>query len=310
MHKKFMRFFLLTVLPGIVALTIAQSVCAQTDTAKKPHTFFDPRPRHDTIATGVSISPGKIKFTVKPGGTESHIVKVTNNTNSTFDFQTSFSDYFQNTRGQPIFNSPAQPKSKYGLAQFATVSPALFKLLPGKSQKLTVTVTLPNADSVNHAAWTVLEVDKVSKKKPVPVPGANDNSLQMGIIPSFGFGVYLYQNPPDVKVNSVEILNFSYHDTAFTAHGHDSVLRQLYLKITNTGDGIGYCVSYAEITNLSTGKTVRLGSKDFSILPGFTREFFYDLPKDTKSSNYSAIGVVYFGEKVPKKVAQLNFFVR
>lgn len=307
MNKKFTTNILAGAASLIICATLTTTVSAQADSAKKPHTFFDPK--HDTVATGVSISPGKIKFSVKPGGTETHIVKVTNNTNTTFDFQTSFSDYFQNTKGEPIFIDPKRPRNKYSLSQWATVSPALFKLGPGKMQKLTVTISLPNADSVNHAAWTVLEVDRVNKKKPIPTPGGNDNTMQMGIIPTFGFGVYLYENPPDVKVNSIEINNFSYHDTAFTFHGHDSVARQLYLKITNTGDGIGYCISYAELTNLSTGKTVRLGAKQFSILPGFTREFVYPLAKDIKSANYSAVGVVFFGEKVPKKVAQLNFTV-
>ncbi len=279
---------------------------AQTDSTHGNAPHSPPVP-HDSISTGIAVSPGTLKFTCKPGGTESHEVKISNTTNSSFSFQVSFNDYVQNNSGQPLWSNPREPKSRFALSRWTTVSPALFTLEPGKTQKITVTVSLPDADSVNHASWTVLGIDQVHKKHPLPAPG--EKTINMGVVPSMGFGVYLYNNPPNVKVNNIEINNFLYHDTAYTIHGRDTVIRILYLKATNTGDGLSYCISYAEVTNLQTGKTFRLGARQITILPGYTREFEYLLPKDLPVNNYSAVGVIYFGDKVPKKVAQLNFTV-
>jgi hypothetical protein len=265
-------------------------------------------PPKDSVATGIAVSPGVLRFSCKPGTSQSHQVKVTNNTSKPFTFQITFNDYVQNTVGQPIWTGPRASRSKYALSNWATVSPALFTVAPGQTQKITVSVTLPDADSVNHASWTVLGIDQVHKKNPVELP-QGDKTVNMGVIPSMGFGIYLYNNPPNVKISNVEIQNFSFHDTAYSVHGHDTVLRQLYMKATNTGDGLCYCISYTEITNLQTGKTVRLGSKEITILPGYTREFVYTLPKDMPIDNYSAVGVIYFGDKVPKKVAKLNFTI-
>lgn len=307
MKRPFLHSFTLSIFITCVVAITPQFLSAQKDSLKKTH--LSGNPSHDSIPLGVSVSPSRVKFTVKPGGTQSQVIKVTNNTKNSFDFQTSFSDYVQNTIGQPMFTDRRQPKSKYALSNWATITPSLFTVAPGKTQKLTVTVSLPDVDSVNHAAWTVLSLDQVNKKTPVPIPGADEKTLQLGITPTFGFGVYLYQNPPSVKINNIEILNFSYRDTIIGKS--DSIHRQLYMKITNTGDGISYCYAYMDITNLASGQDFRLGNQQFTILPGFTREFLYELPKDiVRGANYSAIGVIYFGEKTPKKVAQLNFSVR
>jgi hypothetical protein len=301
MHKKTRALSTLT--SALFCITLISSVPAYSQSTDSP-----PSPPKDSVATGVAVSPGVLKFSCKPGGTESHIVKVSNTTNKPFTFQITFNDYVQNTIGQPLWTGAKAPKSKFALSTWATVSPSLFTVAPGQTQKITVTVSLPEGDSLNHASWTVLGIDQVHKKAPVDLP-QGDKTVNMGVVPSMGFGVYLYNNPPNVKSSNMEIQAFSYHDTAFSMHGHDTVVRQLYMKATNTGDGLCYCISYAEVTNLQTGKTIRLGSKQITVLPGYTREFVYNLPKDMPINNYSAVGVIYFGDKAPKKVAKLNFTI-
>ncbi|HTA83026.1 MAG TPA: DUF916 domain-containing protein [Bacteroidia bacterium] len=288
----------------LLLLLIQSSLCL----AQAPQ--GDPRPPiKDTVATGIAVSPGTLKFTCKPGGSESHVIKISNSTNKAFSFQVNFSDYVQNNVGQPMWTKNNASKSKYALSKWVTVSPAFFTVEGGQTQKITVTITMPSADSDNHAAWTVLSIDQVHKKQPLPTPNG-DKSVAMGVIPSMGFGVYIYENPPNVKVNNVEIQNFICHDTAYTVNKKDTVIRQLYMKATNTGDGLSYCISYAEVTDLQTGKSFRLGTKQITILPGYTREFVYQLPNNLPlTDSYSAIGVIYFGDKVPKKVAKLSFTI-
>jgi hypothetical protein len=261
---------------------------------------------HDTVAMGVAVSPGVLRFTCKPGNIESHEVKITNNTNMTYNMKVGFTDYMQNNVGKPMFSPADARKSRYALSRWATASPTFFTLSPGKAQKITVTVNVPNNDSANIAAWTVMEIDQIRKKQ-APASAGGDKTLAMGISPEMGFGVYLYQNPPNVKVNNVEITHFSYRDTAYMSGGKMKNTKQLWLHISNVGDGISYCVSYAQLTNLKTGKTYDLNKQSFTILPGFDRDFYFEMPKNLAPGDYSGVGVVYFGDKAPKKVAQLNF---
>ncbi len=261
--------------------------------------------KKDSVAMGVAISPGKLLFTCKQGNTQSQVVTLTNHTDVPYNFRVGFTDYNQNNSGKPLFTGETSRKSKYSLSKWATISPTFFTLEKGKSQKITVTVTIPDNDSNRIAAWTIMEVDQVKKKQPIANQGSQ--SMSMGISSEIGLGVYIYQNPPNVKINNIEINKFYYRDTTFIVAQQSKATKQLWMQVSNVGDGISFCTSYAEITNLQTGQTSRLASQQFTILPGFDRDFYYELPKDIPPGDYSAVGVVDFGDKTPKKVAQLSF---
>src|ERR1700722_8415540 len=226
----------------------------------------------DTTAMGVAISPGKLSFNCKPGNSQSQIITITNNTEGTYNFKTGFTDFSQSTNGRPLFNAQQGAKNKYSLSKWATATPAFFTLEPGKAQKITVTVTIPNNDSNNIAAWTIMEVDQVKKKQQLTQPNG-EKTISMGVSPEIGLGAYIYQNPPNVKINNVIIDRFYYRDTIYNRAGKPlPEAKQLWLQISNVGDGISYCISYAELTNLQTGKKTRLNTVEFNILPGFDRE--------------------------------------
>lgn len=285
------------------------SALAQNNNLSTPQPLpTNSNPTKDTVAMGVAISPGKLLFTCKPGSTQSQVVTLTNHTNFTYNFRTGFTDYDQNNSGKPQFQVENSKKGKYALSKWANVSPSFFTLEPGKVQKITVTVTLPNSDSSRVAAWTVMEVDQVKKKEPIPEQNGGQ-TMSLGINPEIGLGVYIYQNPPNVIVNNVDITHFSYRDTLFILANHKVPSKQLWLQATNVGDGISFCTSYAEITNTKTGKSTRLNTQQFTILPSYSRDFIYELPKDIEPGDYSAVGIVDFGNKTPKKVAQLNFSI-
>src|SRR5665213_2207979 len=98
----------------------------------------------DTTAMGVAISPGKLSFNCKPGNTQSQVITISNNTEGTYNFKTGFTDYSQSTNGRPLFNGQLDKKNKYTLSKWVTATPAFFTLEPGKVQKITITVTIPN----------------------------------------------------------------------------------------------------------------------------------------------------------------------
>lgn len=249
--------------------------------------------------TGLSVSPSTLHFNLTTGKSKTMEVKIKNDTKKKYVFQSSFSDFIMGTNGKPV----GQPNGsqKFGLSTWATMSPSYFELEPGTTQKIMVTVNVPEGVESNHAAWTVLMLDEVTKRAPLNVNG-NSNTIALGITPSIGFGVYVYQNPPDHQLEKIEIENFVFSDS--TQH------RQLKLSASNLGEGIGFCTSYVEITNLATGEQQKLKMQKFTILPGFERVFYYDIPKEMKPGKYSAVGVIDTNNPDQVTAAEIEFSIQ
>ena len=157
-------------------------------------------------------------------------------------------------------------------------------------------VSIP--DTAFFAAWTILTIDQSYDRPKLDVQG-NDKTIAMGVVNTMGFGVYIYQNPPNVTVNNVEIEKFTFETV-------DS-LKLLILNVKNIGDGIGYSSTYVDLTNLSTGKITKLYAKKFTILPQYTRFLKFVIPADIEKGKYSAVGVLDFGSKEEIKAAEIEF---
>lgn len=121
----------------------------------------------------------------------------------------------------------------------------------------------------------------------------------MGVIPVMGFGVHVYQNPPNVRINKVEIvkLNFTYNE------------KNKFVSVTtkNVGDGIGFCKIYIDLNNLSTGFKDKVPLKQFTIFPGRQRDFEFVLPGTLPKGKYIATAVLDFGSNEEIEAAEVEF---
>lgn len=248
---------------------------------------------------GVAVTPSRLNFNLKPGASKTYEIKVTNDTKQINSFKVSVRDFDMDNKGRSIFMKPGE--SKYSLSKWMNISPTFFTLNPGEVQKIKVTVSVPEGEENNRAAWAVLFVEQAKERDKLDV-SSSGNTIALGVIPTFAFGVYLYQNPPSVKVNKVEIKNFKLvKDT--------TSIRKLDIVLTNSGDGIAQCMAYVELSNLSTGKQQKLSVKRFTILPGYTRNYLFNLPENLEKGKYSAVGVLDFGSKDEIEAAEIDFVI-
>ncbi len=243
---------------------------------------------------GVSISPSSMHLSVKPGTSVTKEIRVNNDTKKKYEFQVGFNDFEMGTNGKPVTINPVE--SKYALSKWTTVSPSYFVLEPGEDIKLKMIITIPDEEGAYVAAWTIVTIEQITERPPLD-EGVHPNRLSMGVLNSFGFGVYLYQNPPNVVLNKLDITNLSYNEKE----------KKVTMSVKNSGDGISYCTSYLELTNLKTGEQKKLQSKMFTILPQYNREFSYDLGSDILPGKYSAVGVIDYGNKEELVAAELEF---
>lgn len=246
---------------------------------------------------GVAVSPASMHLFIKPGTTVVKELKVANDTKDVVKFKIGFNDFQMTEKGKPQAMNPEN--SKYALSKWIAPSPTYFELQPHAVQKVKLTISIPDEEDAYVAAWTIVTVDQVRDRKPLDIKG-NEQTLGFGVYTSIGFGVYVYQNPPNVKNQNVEIQKF--------AISTDSLgKRSINMHIKNTGDGIGFSSSYVELTNLNTGKQTRLGERKFTVLPQFERDFVYLLPDDLAKGKYSAIGIIDFGSKELIQAAEIEF---
>lgn len=246
---------------------------------------------------GVAVSPAHIYFDVSPGQSSVSTVTVNNDTDKQNSFKISFKDFNMNGYGKSEFLAPGT--GDHSLSKWVNVSPSFVDLKPGEKTELTVTVTVPLDDpDSDKAAWAVMLIEQAEERKTID-QGNSGEKIAFGVIPTFAFGVFLYQNPPNVAVSSVDIINFQFDKNESTT--------SLKVDVENIGDGISHCTVYVDLTNLQTGETEKMVMKRFTIVPGLKRAFTFGLPEGIPSGQYSAVSVLDFGSKEELKAAEIEF---
>lgn len=242
---------------------------------------------------GVAVSPASMHLSIKPGKSETKEVSVFNDTKKTKSFNIGFSDFVMGTNGKPS-NSPKT--SKYAFSNWITVTPSFFELKSGERRKIKLLISIP--DTAFYSAWTILTIDQTYDRPKLDIQ-ASDKTIGFGVFNTMGFGVFLYQNPPNVKVNDVEIQKFFLEITDST--------KKLIMDVKNVGDGIGYSAAYIDLTNLATGKITKINPVKFTILPQYIRILQFPLPAELEKGKYSGVGVLDFGSKEEIKAAEIEF---
>ena len=264
-------------------ITFGQNSANQKNTARR--------------STGVSVSPAHFHFNQKQGETKSYNITVNNSTSTPKQFKVNIYDFNMNNKGKSSF-LPAG-KGKYSLSKWVTLSPTFIELKPFEKKEVKVTVSVPTNDQGRKAAWSILMIEQEAPRNNLLNPTKSGSTVALGVVPTFAFGVFAYQNPPNVAVNRIEFKDFQFKK--------NKDFSSLYLEVENMGDGIAYCTSYVELTNLDTGKMDRIKVKKFTIIPELVRDFSFALPKNLPKGKYLAVGVLDYESSEEIQAAKLEF---
>ncbi|MBL4752206.1 MAG: hypothetical protein JKY52_01215 [Flavobacteriales bacterium] len=248
---------------------------------------------------GVAVAPSIMRFRATPGESQTQYLTITNDTYKHQNFRITFSDFDLTDEGAAQ-QLPFGVEHEYGLTKWITADQTFIKLKPGEAKKIAVSVNLPDEPEAYRAAWSMMMVD-LEKEREYLVPPKSGENVAMGIVPTFGFGIFIYQNPPNTTINKVEISRFE-----FT---YDDKNRYVSIGVENVGDGIGFCVVYVELSNLSNGKQERLPLKRITVLPGQKRDLEFAFPGNTGKGRYSVMGVLDFGSDTELEAAEMEILV-
>lgn len=247
-------------------------------------------------SSGVSVSPSHFHLAMKPGESKTYSITINNDTPKSKSFNLNIFDFNMNGKGKSSFLPAGQ--GEYSLSKWLNISPTFVELKAHEKKKVGFTVSIPNTEAGNKAAWSIIMVELQEERKKLSPKNKSENTVALGVIPTFAFGIFAYQNPPTVEVNSVELIDFFYEDKN---------TKRISIVAENKGDGISYCTSYIDLTNLSTGKQERLPVKKFTILPGLIRDFIFEIPPRFKKGKYLAVGVLDFENSEEIQAAKLEF---
>ena len=251
--------------------------------------------------TGVAVSPAHFHLSIKPGEEKTIKITVTNNTAKKNSFKVSMVDFDMNSGGKAMFLPPS-PDREYSLSRWCTVAPTFIELEAGEKKKVSINIVVPANEEGKKAAWTIVMVEQQVPRDRLDPTDSEGGTVAFGVIPTYAFGVFVYQNPPNVDNNNVEITNFKYNELDSSSN--------IEIKANNIGDGIAYCVAYVDITNLTTGYQKRLLVKRFTIVPKLEREFRFTLPDDLPKGDYLAVGVIDYKNADEIKAAKTKFTIK
>lgn len=246
---------------------------------------------------GVSVSPSHFHFTQEQGQIKTYDITVKNTTSTAKSFNVNIYDFDMNGKGKSSFLPPGD--GKYSLSKWMNISPTFIELEPFKTKKVKVTISVPSDDNGRKAAWSILMIEQEAPRNNLVNTKKDGNTVAFGIVPTFAFGIFAYQNPPNVLTNNIEFTEFQFLE--------NDAVNKLLLEVQNKGDGIAYCTSYIDLTNLDTGEQQRLRVKNFTIVPDLTRDFIFNLPQTLQKGKYLAVGVLDYDSSEEIQAAKLEF---
>ncbi len=247
---------------------------------------------------GVAVSPTHLNYRVAPGEQKSRKITINNDTDQPNSFRIKVQDFEMNSSGSSVFHKAGE--GARSLSKFLSVTPSFVELRPGEKKDIVINVNVPfDHPQANQAAWCVIMVEQAAPKKQLDPGSSANNTVALGVIPTFAFGVWVYQNPPNVDINGVEIMDFKVYP-----RGDRNFIQ---LDAENKGDGIAMCRTRVELINNNTGESTKLPLKNFTIIPGLRREFKLVLPDDLSVGNYTAVGIVDYGSDEEILTAEIEF---
>ncbi len=251
----------------------------------------------DSMPKGVSVSPSTLRFSIKPGSSQSKKITIINDTDVERTFEVKSQNYGAEDINRAAVDSKTEEDFKFGLTKWTYITPAVFTLKPKEKMSINVLIDIPMGSENLHAAWSIIVVEEVKQRQALEI-SPNGEAVGLGIIPTMGFGIFVYQNPPGLPPTEVSI----------TSYRIDENNKSFNMKAKNTGEGIGFCTYYFEIMNMATGKIEKLAPNQATILPGVERFFKVDLP-NLPSGSYNAMLVLDYGSKELVETAELDFAI-
>lgn len=242
-------------------------------------------------AQGISVSPSRIFFKGEPGQTVTHPITFSNQSSSTFTFVTRIMDWDRDSLGVKIYY-PAGTKQSSNAAWLNLSDPSL-NLAPGETKQVNLTMTIPNKNGSDSLSNSMLFFTQLKNRRDSISEGLGINIL-------LEMGIQVYHIPAGLSPGELDIVDFQ--DKGQINIQKKSV-RQLAVKIKNSGSLNRDGNIRFELTNIQTGEEIPVQSIALAMLPFSQQWVIFNLPSDLKG-RYLAVAILEGGQQYDLKVAE------
>lgn len=249
------------------------------------------------FAQKIGIQPSILEFHVLPGTTESQVIRISNASDKKVSFEAYLADWLRDSTGAHQYFKP--DTLARSCASWVKLDKNFIELEPGKSAELLVRLQGPdNPKAFEQMKWAMLFLQSVSEQDSA---GKNKKEFNTQIKELLRVGIHIYQTPASAT-------NLSAKAITLKPVAGESNAWDFYME--NTGAAMLQCKVHMELTNIETGKEIKLDRVEFPVFPEGKRKVRLVIPQDVPKGKYSALAILNIGEDVPLEAIEKTIEVK
>lgn len=242
---------------------------------------------------GISISPSRIFFTGEAGQTVSQAITFNNTSTSPLSFIANLKDWDRDSLGSKRYyttgNNPASN------ASWLTLSENTVQLAPGETKVVNLSMTIPNHLATKQQSHSMLFFTQIKEQN-----AAQANGLHMNVL--IEVGIQVYHTPTGLKTGDLEFVAFE--DKGTVTLQEDKTVRQMEVKVKNTGQINKDAYVRFELTNTETGEEIPIDAVAIAMLPQSEQWVRIHVPGKLVSGRYLAVAILDAGSQYDLKIAE------
>ena len=244
------------------------------------------------IAQGLSVNPSRIFFSGEKGSIHTRSIKVTNSGNQTIILQASLKDWIRDSVGNKVYAEAGSTANSN--ASWIRLQSHQTTIQPNESIDIAVVITIPqNAVKVSNSMLFLTQINDTK-----PISGIDASGRKMSINLKLEVGIQIYNTVPGNETKNLEFISFE--DRGMV---NDST-KNVELAIHNTGNIPTDAYLRLELTNTSSGETIKIDPKPISMLPNAVQKIVIGFSPKQHKGQYLATAILEYGEDVDLKVAK------
>ena len=248
----------------------------------------------NTLASGqgIAVSPSRIFFDGEMGQTVSQAITFTNTSTSEFNFVAGMKDWDRDSLGVKVYYNPGSKENSN--VSWLQLSQNAIQLAPGESKSVNLTMNIPDDAAKRGQTNSMIFFTQVKEQQGNQKPGFNMNVL-------LEIGVQVYYTPSGLSRGDLEFLAFEDRGTTKSA---ERMVRQMDVKIRNTGQINKDAYVRFELTNIQTGEEIPIESIAVAMMPQAEQWVRFSLPDDLPSGKFLAVAILDAGSQYDLKIAE------
>ncbi len=245
------------------------------------------------LAQSVAIQPSILDFRLAQGGRETQVIRITNLSDKKLSFEAYLADWLRDSTGSHQYFRP--DTLKRSCAKWVSLDKTFIEVAPNSTQELLVSLQGPaGAAAFNEMKWAMLFLQSASERDSAD---RRNSSVSTQVKELLRVGIHIYQTPPLANKPAAK---------AIALKPVEGEKRTYEFQMRNTGAAMLQCKARLELTNIETGKELKLSNIEFPVFPEGSRKVRFIVPAELPSGKYAALAILDIGEDYPLEAIEKN----